>query len=538
MNCEIIRLPSDILSVVAGCLHGTYGNATAFSSGLEWQNALNSNKSYFQHLKKVTQIISLSNKFTRLFLTSTGFRETVLSKIENRKNQLQFNLVDYFPSPDLDLTLLCPAKHLSLIRCTSEISVFLVDIEKITLSECSIQDLSFCSKIGTVDILVPACESLLTSTLSTTTVFKVYCAYKQSCKIENYQRALNAVKGFEFRDCDSIVDVSCFKNADTVRLSGCRNISDVSSLGYLRELNLSRCTQVRDVSALGKVHKLNIACCPLVEDISALTGVYDLDITGFNGTNLSSLRNVKKLSISNCRNISSLDSIGRQLEELNMIGCPLIRNITMLAKVKKLELSCCSNITNFTGLPSLQDLTVEQEYHGNLRFCVLEGIETFKRIKSLGVTGFVEGIEGVFSMLLDTGELSLNRSLLFERRDAFSDLFRYRKLKALTLACCSVPVSIPETLIYLQHLSISSCPNIDLVLDLPALNELTIVGCDALCQLWISGTLKSNPMDSVMILSCKNLKEVTVSRRIKYFHPCRQQFQIIDPHHLIRRIHK
>jgi Leucine-rich repeat (LRR) protein len=426
MNCEIIRLPNDILRIVVSYLRGTYGNATSFSYGIEWKNLLNSNKSYFQHLKKVSQILSLSNTFTRVFLTSLVFRETVLSTIENRSKQLRFSLTDYAPSPELDLTLLCPAHYLSLKRCRSEISVLLVGIEEIKLSSCCIQDLSFCSRIGNIEILLPECESLLTPTLSTTTVFKVCCQDENGCKIENYERALCAVKEFEFPDCDSIVDVSCFKNAHIVSLSGCRNVSDVSGLGNLRELDLSGCKLVRDVSALGNIHKLNIGYCPLVEDISALTGVYDLDITGFKGTNLSSLKNVMILNISNCRNITSLDPVGRQLEELVMTGCRLIRNITMLAKVKKLQLSCCSKITNFTGLASLQDLTVVQEYHENIPFCVLEGTETFKGIKSLGVEGFIEGIESTFSMLLDTGELS---SLSFDRSDPFSDISRYQKLK-------------------------------------------------------------------------------------------------------------
>jgi hypothetical protein len=275
--------------------------------------------------------------------------------------------------------------------------------------------------------------------------------------------------------------VSCFKKAEIIKLSGCNNISDVSSLGNLRELNLFRCTQVRDVSALGKVHKVNIGNCPLIEDISALTGVYDLNITGFKGTNLPSLKSVKILNISNCRNISSLDPVGRQLEELNMIGCPLIRNITMLHKVKKLKLSCCSYISNFTGLISLRDLTIVQEYNEDIRFCVLEGIETFKGIKSLQINGFVEGIESVFSMTLDSGEQSLYRSLSFERTNPFSDLSRYKKLKSLSLLYCTAMISVPDTLISLQQLAISSCPNVNLVLNLPALNELKIVGCDALC---------------------------------------------------------
>jgi hypothetical protein len=400
------------------------------------------------------------------------------------------------------------------------------------------QDLSFCSQIGKIDILFPDCESLLTPTLSTTTVFKVCCRDQNGCKIENYERALSAVKEFEFAFCDSIVDVRCFQNARKVQLTGCRNISDVSSLGNLSELDLSSCTLVRDVSALGKVHKLSIGNCPLVEDISALTGVYDLNITGFKGSNLSSLKSVKALNISNCRNITSLDSIGRQLEELIMTRCPLIRNITMLHKVKELKLSCCSNITNFTGLTSLQDLTVVQEYDENFPFCVLEGIETFKRIKSLYVEGVIEGLESLFSMLLSSGELSLNQSLSFDRTNPFTDLSRYQKLKTVHLMDCPVPVSIPDTLIYLQKLKIERCSHTDLCLDLPALNELTIVGCNSLYQLWISGTEKSNPMDSVMIVSCKNLKEVTVSRRINSFLRCRQQFQIIDPQHLVQTMHK
>jgi hypothetical protein len=539
MKCEIVRLPHDILRVVASYLHDNYENAF-FNYGLESKNLLNSSKSYFHGLKKVSQVISLSDKLSRLFLTSLVFRETVLSKIENRSEQLRFNLTDYSPSPDHDLSLLCPANKVYMRKCTTEISVSLVGIKEITLFECSIHDLSFCSQIAIVNVVFPDCESLLTPTLSSTTAFKVwsrYCQYKKSCKIENYERALSAVKEFVFTGCDSIVDVSCFKNADTVRLSGCPKISDVSSLENLRELDLCDCNMVRDMSALGRVNKLNIGNCPLVDDISALTRVYDLNITGFKGTNLSFLKSVKILNISNCRNITSLDSIGMQLEELIMSGCPSIRNITMLCKVKKLKLSCCSNITNFTGLASLEDLTIVQEYDENIAFCVLEGIETFKRIKFLGVEGFIEGLESIFSMLLDTGELLLNRSLSFDRTNPFTDLSRYQKLKTMLLRDCPVPVFIPETLIYLQKLSISRCPNVDLYLDLPALNELKILCCDSLCQLWISGNEKSNPMASVLIGGCLMLQEVTVSRRIHSILSYSSHFKIIDAHHLVQMVY-
>jgi hypothetical protein len=189
-NCEIIRLPNDILRIVASYLRGTYGSATAFNYGREWKNLLNSNKSHFQPLKNVSQIIILNNAFTRLFLTSPAFRETVLSTVENRSKQLRFSLVDYSPTSELDLTPLCPAKSLSLRKCTAEIhSILLVGIEEITLFDCSIQDLGFCSQIGTVQIFFPDCESLMTPTLSSTTAFKVYCN-QRSCNIDNYQRAL------------------------------------------------------------------------------------------------------------------------------------------------------------------------------------------------------------------------------------------------------------------------------------------------------------------------------------------------------------
>jgi hypothetical protein len=220
---------------------------------------------HFQHLKKGSQIISLGNKLSRL-LTSEAFRETVLSKIAIRSKHLRFKICDYSTSCGLDLALLCPANHISLVRCTAELNVFLGDIDQIDLIQCSVKDLSFCSQVRKVNIFLSVCENFLTIPFSAATGLSVDFAH-QSYKIENYKCALSEVKPIFIHGCDFISDVRCFQNCHTACLSRCRNISDVSSLGNLHDLDLHGCNQVRDVSALGKVHKLNIGNCPLVEDI-------------------------------------------------------------------------------------------------------------------------------------------------------------------------------------------------------------------------------------------------------------------------------
>jgi hypothetical protein len=189
-----------------------------------------------------------------------------------------------------------------------------------------------------------------------------------------------------------------------------------------------------------------------------LTGVYDLNITGFKGNNISFLKNVKILNITSCLNLTSLDPVGRQLEELHMVGCPLINNITMLHKVRRLEFSCDSKITNFTGLNFLEELTISRPRASTIPFCVLEGIETFKRIKLLRVNNKVDDIEKVLSSLPNPGELSLRNLILLT--DSFSSLSRYKKLKYLCLMNCTVPFIVPKTLVYLHYLKISFCSNV------------------------------------------------------------------------------
>jgi hypothetical protein len=527
---EIIRLPHDILRFIANFIHA---NA---DYGTEWQNLLNANKKNFQHLKRESRVISLSNKFSRLFLLSSAFRETVLSKIEIRSKQLRFSLRDY-STPELDLKLLCPAKHLLLESCTTEINFLLMGIEQIDLCECAIKDLSFCSQSRKVNICFPANQFSLFTTPNATLEFSVIYGRNVDYRIENYGHAFYGVKSVKFTECDFISDVRCFKNAHTAKFISCTSIYDVSSLGNLRELELSGCKLVQDVSSLGKVHKLNISYCPLIEDISGLTGVYDLNIAGHNGSNLSPLKNVKILNISCCYNIASLEPMGRQLEELIMTNCPLIRNVTMLQNVRKLEFSCGSSITNFTGLVCLLHLALVGKKGGEAPdIGAFQGIETLRKLKSLRVENKAGDILKIFSSLLDSGELPL-RSLNFSRTDPFPVLSRCTYLKTLILTQCPSVISIPESLAYLQDLTILYGSNVDLCLhNLPALNELSIFYCKNLRRLQISGSEKSNPMVCVRVFGCPILEEVFVSRKIQTFYRSMHRFQILDPEHLIKRI--
>jgi hypothetical protein len=161
---------------------------------------------------------------------------------------------------------------------------------------------------------------------------------------------------------DDIMDVSSLKDVPSLSLDGCNGISDVSSLGNVRELTIDECDGVRDVSSLGSV--------------------YNLSLAGYRSSDVSSLQNIHILNLSHSLSTSDVSCLANSaVRVLFLSGCENIRDISMLKYVRRLDISECSNIISLSGLIALEDLTAISDYHRRMQ--ILSGFETFSQLKSL-----------------------------------------------------------------------------------------------------------------------------------------------------------
>eukprot|EP01136_Pigoraptor_vietnamica_P016991 Opistho-1_new@61543 len=112
-------------------------------------------------------------------------------------------------------------------------------------------------------------------------------------------------------------DISVLANVTYLRIGG--SFSDVSSLRSVKYLDLSSCKNVRDVSALGCVDTLVLDSCP-VEDVSALAGVRRLSLRHTPVRDVSMLGGVHELDIGFCGNITDVSALS-SVKVLNTAGC-------------------------------------------------------------------------------------------------------------------------------------------------------------------------------------------------------------------------
>jgi hypothetical protein len=196
----------------------------------------------------------------------------------------------------------------------------------------------------------------------------------------------------------------------------CEGVTDVSSLGNVHKLTLSYCVNIRDVSALGNVHTLDLTYYQKVTDISALVDVHSLTIQAFQGTDLSGLRNVVILDISESPNVS---------------------DISCLKNVQSLNISKCPEIHDFTGLHRLKELIA---FHP---LVVKRGMEIIQQLQALRIG------EGSF----------LDSSMIFyckRKRSKVSNISisELRNLTTLELRSCIMLSELPSTLTHIRSLTI------------------------------------------------------------------------------------
>jgi hypothetical protein len=270
---------------------------------------------------------------------------------------------------------------------------------------------------------------------------------------------------------DDINDVSSLTNVHSVKLIDRKNVSDVSALGNVHDLNLTACINVRDVSCLGKVHRLVLCDCSLVTDLSGLSNVYSLIFLRFQGTDLSGLRNIVNLNVSEAPNIV---------------------RITKLPKLETLYTERCSQLVRLTELTSLRGLFTSNP----LPF------------SSSGI------LSQVSQLLVDT-----TRSPVSIPSVPFRLLLGSWQMHSIRFLCLASDIieEIPTQLVHVQHLILIRCNNFKALRPLPVLEHCEITGCKRIVSLGFSSSNLRNSEQALCYLQikkCSNLNEIIFNRKV------------------------
>jgi hypothetical protein len=490
-TCFLLRLPKDVLSYISNYFFVKENqNKKIFQFCYDWQNFLCTNKQHFGHWKKESRIIVLNRRYAKLYYDSAEFRERVLQSILNPRHQLE--LVFYYESfphsPEINLQLFNNVKRIAISGSGEEchITPNVLEVDTLVLFNSPSEDLSYWSAVKCLT-LAPH------RTINDNTIFDLYpmigleSGWFKVFQCVNYH-ALSSLKSLEIQYCDSIVDVSCFRNipklalifcpnitdvsslenVNNLTLRGCQGITDVSSLGRVSTLDLSKCKNITDVSALRNVHTLDVSGCVKLLDLSALENVYSFRASGFRGNDVSGLKNVVILDICDSRKVS---------------------DITRLHALKELGIEGCKRIVDLTGL-TLETLRVSGENCINI-----ESIHRSK-VKTLEIS-FVQDTFCDFPFWTKS-----------------SLLMSFNNLQELFLLDCHSLESIPS-LPCLRSLRLESCFKFHSLPILPSLGYLSLSYCDNLTLLEILGSSECKfPIYFVLVRGCDDLPRVTVDRNI------------------------
>jgi hypothetical protein len=192
----------------------------------------------FQDIKFETWRIKVRVDVIDNFLHNTEFRNHVLLKIKNPKQQLCFSS---FTRID-DLSLLLAHKFYY-----------------VHINACNLQEVPhWIEKLNEKPVIRLASNQT----------------------IQNFNGFLSHSKRMFITLFDSLSDLTAFTHLKELELFGCGEISEVNCLRNLHRLKLENCPKVSNIQELGNIHHLSLNYCPLITDISRLTDNYRITILG------------------------------------------------------------------------------------------------------------------------------------------------------------------------------------------------------------------------------------------------------------------
>ncbi|CAN1291595.1 Disease resistance protein L6 [Linum perenne] len=152
---------------------------------------------------------------------------------------------------------------------------------------------------------------------------------------------------------EKLPSLSNMTKLDTLEVTHCWLLSEIHGLGELRESLL--CLKIRDCPRLAYTKGLGFM--KLASDM----GVLLPSLSNLGKLNLSALKNMKKLDIHECMELTDLMGLENlhSLQELSICNCTSITKLPDLSCFKHLnvlEITGCTQLTEVTGIEKLKEL--------------------------------------------------------------------------------------------------------------------------------------------------------------------------------------
>jgi hypothetical protein len=501
MSCFVSTIPRDVLYLLADYLLATEEQQKPiFKYSYDLRNFVNTSKKYFGEWKKKTRVIVLSTAKAERFLRSSTFRNKVLSTIKEPLEQLELDFL-YQRLTEISLNFTGGVRKINAERC--RINEFSISCGDVFFQHCRIQKLPACSpfrKFEIHDSRIPQ-EDLNAATI-----------LEEAVLSETHPQNLHTLAGLRSLKLYSnytVSDVSCLKNIPKLELVSCPYITDISRLANVHELVIGKYNGITDVSSLGRVHKLKFFYCDNLRDVSALGNVHHLEIDRcYKVSDVSALGNVHILHLTDCYLIRDI-SVLKNVLEIHLVKFEGT-GVSGLDNVEKLFLTDCRSITDISMLNNIKVLSVEA--CPGVVPSQLSGLEKLKNLRYC-VAPFVPPTVFDFSVLerLSTFDLT---GINFSTMGPSISLHSLHDLTVRVVVGGSRLLTNP-TLSHLRSLTLSNCQDdFTFLPEFPSLGYLTVVHCNQLVTLELSGRDVMFPIYSVYISNCTSLEKIETTRKI------------------------
>jgi hypothetical protein len=514
MHAFIFSLPQDIFHDLADyLLEKDQQCKEVFQFSPDWRNFINTSNRHFGEWKKQSQLIALnSSVLVRKFEKSSIFRERIYSMVYNPLQQVELSYSSLHIQPQAELVnwknIVPGIKKVSATNCT--VTAFPPNVDTVDLCQCAILEKP-CDWPTLRNLFFTNGAKVMELDVSKITIVEE--VRFSNIELVNYH-ALSHLKSLTISGANSITDVSCFRNATTLKLYLCQNVTDVSSLRAVHDLALCYCRGITDISSLRTVPKLTIMDCSAVADYSAAGNAYKLminlkrnvvkDLSILNGiqilelhycpqsTNFAALKNLRELHLDNFqgKDLSCLQN----LEILHLSNCPHITNLSMLKKLIELRTNHSPSLSNLSYSVNLRQLVANFKYDREMWFSVSLGLGLFPGLREVDLVG------------MDFNEQADPTSV--------SSWGHWTNIRKMTLIESSFQ-TFPSTYTNLRELEVISCDcsRLDLP-ELPSLGRVALLYCLGRFNLNLLGMNSSYPVYKVEITGCDGLKQIRIARTV------------------------
>jgi hypothetical protein len=223
MTSYMVSLPRDLLFLIANyLLLKDQQNKLIFRYSFDWRNFINTSKEYFGEWKKQTQVIVLDSEYALKFLRLPEFSYRIIQLMEDSLHQLELHVMHTrFKTEEL--------RSFDRVKCFSAVRCNLPKLPGIVshlyFHECHIDEFPCDPVITKLDLedCTIGPNRQRTVDLSTLTVAEEASFWEM--ELRNYQCLSSLLKSVSIERCDSIVDVTCFRNLQKIKFESCPNIT-------------------------------------------------------------------------------------------------------------------------------------------------------------------------------------------------------------------------------------------------------------------------------------------------------------------------